>query len=380
MVILQNVIASNEESEEARDPFTRSISLWMMKEYQKSLDTLLEFRNMTGFTRIFNFYVYLRNHPLLVRQNKAKGTLALSHTERNLYFQTAHAHYAAGCPTLAIHVLTQLPNHFEQQSNNSLPSSPVKSVTDSRIESGVLFDNFESTKANELKDSSKDANGSLDFDWTAPPIKTNRFGDDELKLDWDDDDHEEDEEDETPKKAPLEKKNSVAVGLLSDKEDGEVEEKEEDLNDPHTMISIELKLASCLKLMSEELVSMVGQIEGTELRLHLYAWLEKQVPTLKELCRYRSDDEDGVTDDWSIRDRSLTPQQQSSGLHDILLSEKLDLEWKMGVLSRRSRWLRSNRHLLATLLAFARLHAHSLAPVHIELVFLLDELQREKSR
>lgn len=221
--------------------------------------------------------------------------------------------------------------------------------------------------------------GSLDFDWSAPP-KTNRFGDDELKLDWDDD-NEEEEEEETPKKPPLEKKNSVALGLLSEgpKEDGE-EDKEEDINDPHTMISIELKLASCLKLMSEELVSMVGQIEGTELRLHLYAWLEKQVPTLKELCRYRSDEEDVVTDDWSIRDRSLTPQQQSSGLHDILLSEKLDLEWKMGVLSRRSRWLRSNRHLLATLLAFARLHAHSLAPVHIELVFLLDELQREKSR
>jgi hypothetical protein len=78
----------------------------------------------------------------------------------------------------------------------------------------------------------------------------------------------------------------------------------------------------------------------------------------------------------------MTPRldAQGSGLHDILLSEKLDLEWKMGVLFRRSRWLRANRHLLATLLAFGRLHAHSLAPVHIELVFLLDELQKEKSR
>lgn len=165
MAISQTVIETkDEDSEEGRDPFIRSISLWMMKEYQKSLDTLLEFRNMTGFTRIFNFYVYLRNHPLLVRQNKAKGTLALSQAERNLYFQTAHAHYAAGCPTLAIHVLTQLPKWFEQQAN-SLPSSPVKSVAtvDSRIESGVLFDSFEGTKANAIKDSSKDANGELNL-------------------------------------------------------------------------------------------------------------------------------------------------------------------------------------------------------------------------
>lgn len=106
-----------------------------------------------------------------------------------------------------------------------------------------------------------------------------------------------------------------------------------------------------------------------------------QVPTLKELCRYQSDDDDGLDDEWNTRERSLTPKldTHSSGLHDILLSEKLDLEWKMGVLSRRSRWLKANRHLLATLLAFSRLHAHALAPIYIELVFLLDELQKEKS-
>lgn len=106
-----------------------------------------------------------------------------------------------------------------------------------------------------------------------------------------------------------------------------------------------------------------------------------KVPTLKELCKYQNDEDDFTDDEWSTRDRSLTPKldTHSSGLHDILLSEKLDLEWKMGVITRRSRWLRANRHLLATLLAFSRLHAHALAPVYIELVFLLDELQKEKS-
>lgn len=109
----------------------------MLKEFQNSLDVLLHTRSMSS--RVFNFYVFLRNHPLLVRQNKAKGTLALSPRERNMYFFTAHKHYAAGCPALAIHVLSQLPR--EKKLATSIAGSPVKSPTktvDSRIESGIL--------------------------------------------------------------------------------------------------------------------------------------------------------------------------------------------------------------------------------------------------
>jgi len=232
---------------------------------------------------------------------------------------------------------------------------------------------------------------SIDIDWGAPSIVAppKRFEEDELKLDWDDDDNNDSEEEEPKPSKPNHVQSSVERNLFSkslSKDDGSIgplygEEGEEDLNNPHTMIAAELKLASCLKLMSEEIVNMAGQLEGTELRLHLYAWLEKQVPTLKEICKYTSDEDDLDSDEWNTRDRSLTPRldTQGSGLHDIILTEKLDLEWKMGVITRRSRWLRANRHLLATLLAFARLHAHALAPVHIELVFLFDELQKEKS-
>lgn len=65
--------------------------------------------------------------------------------------------------------------------------------------------------------------------------------------------------------------------MSKDEDSAALEDLEEDLNDPQTMIAVELKLASCLKLMSEEIVSIAGQLEGSELRLHLYAWLEKQV-------------------------------------------------------------------------------------------------------
>ena len=35
---------------------------------------------------------------------------AITPLERQLYFSTAHAHYRAGCPTLALEVLSKLPN------------------------------------------------------------------------------------------------------------------------------------------------------------------------------------------------------------------------------------------------------------------------------
>jgi hypothetical protein len=131
----------------------------------------------------------------------------------------------------------------------------------------------------------------LDLDWSSslasgPPKK---MVEDELKLYWDEDPPSDEEKEEPkPLKAivplPLVKKD---MGKSISREEGSVyiDDVEEDLNDPHTMIAVELKLASCLKLMSEEIVNMAGQLEGTELRLHLYAWLEKQVPTLKEICR-----------------------------------------------------------------------------------------------
>ncbi|KAF6020291.1 Rbcn-3A [Bugula neritina] len=130
------------------DPFLRSIALWMCKEYKRSLSTLLvrdigvahpEYEEYMQRTKasVFNFYNYLRTHPLLLRQKLAshadsKGMVAaamlsgFSHShaesdkvvtlnesitpaERSLYFQTAHDHFKAGCPALALEVLTKLP-------------------------------------------------------------------------------------------------------------------------------------------------------------------------------------------------------------------------------------------------------------------------------
>lgn len=84
---------SNADSARAHpDPFLRSMALWLLRDYSGSLGTLLVSRagqlhpayedssppnSLGGISpggmpqadpNVFNFYVYLRTHPLLVRQ------------------------------------------------------------------------------------------------------------------------------------------------------------------------------------------------------------------------------------------------------------------------------------------------------------------------
>ncbi|KAG8301480.1 DmX-like protein 1 [Homalodisca vitripennis] len=90
----------NQSQQQAHpDPFLRSMALWILKEYTGSLNTLLQTNvgNMhplyqddkqegsTANPNVFNFYVYLRTHPLVIRQylaasyqDKKKHTVVLS--------------------------------------------------------------------------------------------------------------------------------------------------------------------------------------------------------------------------------------------------------------------------------------------------------------
>ncbi|KAL1453926.1 hypothetical protein WDU94_010228 [Cyamophila willieti] len=137
------------------DPFLRSMTLWILKDFTGSLNTLVQNNvgsmhpmytdedKQEGSTNpnVFNFYVYLRTHPLLVRHHLASTHQDKKHTvvlygfsyassssdnktgdrqllledsitplERQLYFTTAHAHFKAGCPALALEVLSKLPS------------------------------------------------------------------------------------------------------------------------------------------------------------------------------------------------------------------------------------------------------------------------------
>lgn len=82
-LLSEQVLEPNEDHASAgvhQDPFLRSISYWLSAQYTDSLNTLLEKRGETGeisrtqtvaSPSVFNFYIYLRNHPLIIRQQLA---------------------------------------------------------------------------------------------------------------------------------------------------------------------------------------------------------------------------------------------------------------------------------------------------------------------
>ncbi|XP_033329143.2 rabconnectin-3 alpha isoform X7 [Megalopta genalis] len=407
------------------DPFLRSMALWILKDYTGSLNTLLltnvgtmhpqyndesdKPEGATANPNVFNFYVYLRTHPLLIRQyiastaqDKKKGhsvvisgfsygadtktqpdkqlTLEDSITplERQLYFTTAHAHFKAGCPALALDVLSKLPSKVMDtncEDSPSLLNSPSKTRRqDSQIDTGIISWDDRTTKTNEDEGL---------FDWSQPVSgKT----EDELVLNWDDDVTEANDVDSPPLSMKLD-------GIETD--ESKVRENEEKNGKASGQLDImaqQLKFVACLKILMEELSTLATgfEVDGGQLRYQLYVWLEREVDALRQLCSYsvNSDGEPynvseyeggGMVDDIQSHSR---PGEQPT-LHEILVADKLDFEAKVQRVVRRKKWLKANETLLRTLLSYCSLHGASgggLASVRMELVLLLQELQQEKTQ
>lgn len=80
----------------------------------------------------------------------------------------------------------------------------------------------------------------------------------------------------------------------------DVEDKVEDKsNDPFIGLDImaqQLKFVACLKILMEELSTLATgyEVDGGELRYHLYLWLEREVDALRHLCNYSYGDIDSM--------------------------------------------------------------------------------------
>ncbi|EDO42278.1 predicted protein, partial [Nematostella vectensis] len=148
--VLREYVLDPKPSDLRLDPFLRSITHWILKDYNQALDVLIfkprscphqkkECNDLAarGDPDIFNFYLYLRKHPLIKRrwftnpdqERRLKGVRhhvaklrrqqritdnsfeddPLTPMERQLFFKTAHAHLNSGCPALALQVLMELP-------------------------------------------------------------------------------------------------------------------------------------------------------------------------------------------------------------------------------------------------------------------------------
>ncbi|XP_009985771.1 PREDICTED: dmX-like protein 2 isoform X3 [Tauraco erythrolophus] len=402
------------------DPFLRSIAYWIMKDYTRALDTLLEQTPKDDDENpvivkscnpvVFSFYNYLRTHPLLIRRyfSSPEGTLAtlglkteksfvdkINLIERKLFFTTANAHFKVGCPVLALEVLSKIPKVGKKPTiaaEKSSSSPPIQAgVSDSKaLTDGAGSGDIDWSKPFSTSFALENTvESSAQFDWSQPAVK---FDDEPLTLDWGEDKNGSDEED---KDVGIMMKNSK-----SDSKNKEDDERTSDINIPQTpqvevsdpedtevdVIAEQLKFRACLKILMTELRTLATgyEVDGGKLRFQLYNWLEKEIAAMHEICNHDTGGKDycktytkvngDLLDHDDIMDK---PDIGSYERHQI---ERRRLQAKREHAERRKWWLQKNQALLRVFLSYCSLHGAQgggLASVRMELKFLLQESQQE---
>ncbi|MEQ2199428.1 hypothetical protein XENOCAPTIV_027258, partial [Xenoophorus captivus] len=251
---------------------------------------------------VFNFYIYLRTHPLLLRRHfsssdKAKVALttevrradSISLDERRLFFTTAYAHLHAGCPMLALDVLSKMPkvHKHSKVSHQGAKGIPHELSVGSR--NGQASEPDWSPPG--LNGYQSDGNSNsrsdsvLSFDWSQPSMT---LPDEPLELRWDIDKDEEDEDEENNQERAKKADNSVfqdrqdSMLTIAETMKSEESEDSDDFIAPSEDIFLaHLKFTACLKIMSNELrtLSTGYELDGGKLRYQLCQWLEREVQT-----------------------------------------------------------------------------------------------------
>ncbi|XP_072478986.1 dmX-like protein 2 isoform X2 [Notamacropus eugenii] len=385
------------------DPFLRSLAYWVMKDYTRALDTLLEQTPKEEDENqvivkscnpaVFSFYNYLRTHPLLLRRNfgSPEGTLAtlglksekgfvgnINLIERKLFFTTANAHFKVGCPVLALEVLSKIPKVTKKSSfsvnKDLLGASESKAWSESS--ESVPF-------------SSADVQSS-EFNWGQTTLK---LDEEPLTLDWGDDQdsalEEEDNAGLVMKSSDLEKRDGKQPQKGSDS-NMVLTPQEEDSPEGDSEVDViaeQLKFRACLKILMTELRTLATgyEVDGGKLRFQLYNWLEKEIAAMHEICNHESSGKEYSSKTYSKIDGDVLdfeevidkPEVGSYERHQL---ERRRLQAKREHAERRKLWLQKNQDLLRVFLSYCSLHGAQgggLASVRMELKFLLQESQQE---
>ncbi|XP_052011882.1 dmX-like protein 1 isoform X3 [Apodemus sylvaticus] len=391
------------------DPFLRSMAHWILEDYSAALETLIkqpvtedEDQVMMSACNptVFNFYNYLRTHPLLLRRHFGSsdtfsthmaltgksglaGTINLS--ERRLFFTTASAHLKAGCPMLALEVLSKMPkvskkakpfcreSSFFTSKDSSLKSDAREDKSSAVDWSQSLINGFESSSEGS---SERHSNSTFSFDWSQPSMV---FQDDSLELKWDSDNDEENEDPPISMKEirPLQRKTVKELDELSSNTDSLSTLDENDiLNPSEDIIAVQLKFRACLKILTVELrtLSTGYEIDGGKLRYQLYHWLEKEVVTLQRTCDFYSDTEQ-LQSTFSQNADESGSTEDTDDLHHQKKVKQLRESFQ-----EKRQWLLKYQSLLRMFLSYCVLHGShggGLASVRMELILLLQESQQE---
>ncbi|XP_061585398.1 dmX-like protein 1 isoform X2 [Cololabis saira] len=426
-ILQRHVLGQDKQIPAQPDPFLRSIAHWILEDYSRALDTLIEqpanckssgspdskcdtgsFAVSPCNPEVFNFYIYLRTHPLLLRRHfgssdKAKVGLtaegrradSISLDERRLFFTTAYAHLHAGCPMLALEVLSKMPKVHKHSKLSNQEDTAVAAELSVGSRNGQASDpnwpqsplNGYESEGNSLSHSHSDS--VLSFDWSQPSLTV---PDESLELKWDsdkdddDDDDEEDHEDDDDQEADEERKEgkcgrTTDCSVFQDAQDAmstglerviseETEDDDDCIAPSDDILAAQLKFTACLKIMTNELrtLSTGYELDGGKLRYQLCQWLEREVVALQHCCSYKP----------------CLPESSSQGdtpVSGLVEEEQSGSPYGDGHRSRRQ-WLQSNQPLLRMFLSYCSLHGShggGLASVRMELILLLQESHQDDS-
>ncbi|XP_040269912.1 dmX-like protein 2 isoform X3 [Bufo bufo] len=393
------------------DPFLRSIAYWIIKDYTKALDTLLEQTpkeddEIPVLVKscnpvVFSFYNFLRTHPLLIRRRVTvpEATLAtvssktdknymdeINLIERKLFFTTANAHFKVGCPVLALEVLSKIPKLSKSMFNNedllsvgSVGPDSFHSIGKSHLEEGSESDWFSLAPSSAKQSMFEDSVNN--FDWGSPLIK---IEDEPLQLDW-----EENKESDTGDD------DGLVLKSLN------LEQKDQSLRDASSetptidnsvpagnevdVIAEQLKFRACLKILMTELRTLATghEVDGGKLRFQLYNWLEKEIAAMHKIFNHETESKDFTIETpppVDILDGHEFPDKSDIGSYERHQIERRRLQAKREHAEKRKWWLQKNQALLRVFLSYCSLHGAQgggLASVRMELKFLLQESQQE---
>ncbi|KAM6954473.1 dmX-like protein 1 [Aplochiton taeniatus] len=429
-ILQRHVLGQDKQMAPHQDPFLRSLAYWTLESYSRALDTLLEQpaghahseATLTGATphpgtpstsqcnpEVFNFYIYLRAHPLLLRRHfaphdkakvglTAEGRMAdsISLVERQLFFTAAYSHLQAGCPILALEVLSKMPKVHKRARSHGTPElseadgkkkKKKKEEEEPEEDWSRPVQNGYESGADSLSNSRSDS--VLSFDWSQP---SPAVPDETLEINWDSDKEEEEEEEEEEKgekeeeeqeDKSAEKKVGGAVAggdhssvfhdtqdslsLLTETEGDDVIAPSEDI------LVAQLKFSACLKILTNELRTLSSgyELDGGKLRYQLCHWLEREVVALQRCCSYKpSLPELPAQAMGSVSGPGATAEE----------GEAEEEEQEGGMAGSRREWLQNNQSLLRMFLSYCSLHGShggGLASVRMELILLLQESQQD---
>ncbi|XP_073674811.1 dmX-like protein 1 isoform X2 [Garra rufa] len=390
-ILQRHVLGQDHQIAPHQDPFLRSMAYWVLDDYSKALDTLLEpnahtsHEGSTGSSPcssdVFNFYTYLRTHPLLLRRHfgssdKAKVGLtaegravdSISLTERRLFFTAAYAHLQSGCPMLALEVLSKMPKVVKRSKvleNPSLSLSEHKEEISALDWSQPVLNGLESVSSLSSPRENSQSDSVLSFDWSHPSVT---LQDEPLDLKWDSDKEDSDEEESGLAMKTIHPEKDDGGPVVTSTPSDHIADDSPALTED--ILADQLKFSSCLKILTTELrtLSTGYELDGGKLRHQLCHWLERAVSALQRCCGYNPF-------------LQHLPEGISADLSQVEdLEEQGAAEQARELQHRRRLWLKRNQPLLRIFLSYCSLHGShggGLASVRMELILLLQESQQD---